>query len=117
MTGAVIAILVVCLIIILVVVGVPLWLTFRRKHAKPSYQDAQGHAQVREGGTDAVLSSPDYVPAERVNPLDGLTVPQEPEQGPTTGGLSGQARRRPVPGDRPAAGDSPAAGESPAAGD
>ncbi len=117
MTGTVIAVLVLCVLIVLVIVGVPLWLTFRRKHTKPNYRDAQGHAEVREAGTDAVLSSPDYVPAERVNPLDGLTVPQEPEQDPPMGGLSGQARRRPVPGDRPDAGNSPAAGDGPAAGD
>ncbi len=111
MTGPVIAMWVVCAIIILAIVGVPLWLTFRRKHAKPSYRDAQGHAQVREAGADAVLGSADYVPAERVNPLDGLTVPQDPEQGPPMGGLSGQARRRPVPGDRPAPEERPASGD------
>ncbi len=104
MTGTVIAIWsVVCLIVILAIVGGSLWLTFRRKHKKPSYQDAQEHARLREqvdqGKPDATLGTPDYVPAERVNPLDGLTVPQDPDEGPPMGGVSGKARRRPVAGD------------------
>ena len=99
MSGAVLSNWPLSLIVILVIVGVPLWLTFRRKHAKPSYRHAQEHFRVKEAGPDAVLGTPDYVPAERVNPLDGLTVPQDPEHGPPAGGQSGRARRRPVPGD------------------
>lgn len=103
MTGAVIATLVVCLIVIVVLVVAAFWLTLRRKHGKPSYQDAQGHfrlrKQVAEAGPEPVLATPDYVPNERVNPLDGLTVPQDPENGPDAGGISGRARRRPIPGD------------------
>jgi hypothetical protein len=99
MSGAVIANWPLALIIILAIVGVPLWLTFRRKHAKPSYRDAQEHFRAKEAGSEAVLKSPDYVPAEQVNPLDGLTVPQDPDNGPEAGGVSGRAHRRPIPGD------------------
>ena len=90
MTGAVIANWPLGLIVILAIVGVPLWLTFRRKHTKPSYRDAQEHFRVKEAGPDAVAGTADYVPAERVNPLDGLTVPQDPENGPAAGGVSGK---------------------------
>jgi hypothetical protein len=89
MTGALI---VICLTVIVLVVGVPLWLTFRRKHTKPTYRDAQAHFQMKESGP-AAARTPDYVPAERVNPLDGLTVPQDLEYGPAVGG------RKPTPGD------------------
>ena len=99
MTGAVIANWPLGLIVILAIVGVPLWLTFRRKHTKPSYRDAQEHFRAKEAGPDAMAGTADYVPAERVNPLDGLTVPQDPENGPAAGGVSGKAPRRPVPGD------------------
>ena len=52
----------------------------------------------------AALSTPDYVPAERVNSLDGLTVPQSSEAGresawpgrpPTPGDLATNARSTP----------------------
>jgi hypothetical protein len=104
MSGTVIAIWsVVCLVLILAIVGGAMWLTFRRRHGQPSYEHAQEHAQLREqveqGNPEATLGTPDYVPADRVNPLDGLTVPQDPDEGPPMGGLSGEARRRPVAGD------------------
>ncbi|MGP8000758.1 MAG: hypothetical protein ACLPKI_26070 [Streptosporangiaceae bacterium] len=103
MTGAVIADWLLGLLVILVVVGVPLWLTLRRKHTRPSYRDAQNHSRLRkrvaEDGPEAALRTPDYVPAERVNPLDGLTVPQDPGHGPAAGGQSGRPGRKPTPGD------------------
>jgi hypothetical protein len=103
MTGAVIANWPLGLIIFGVIVALVLVPTYRFKHKKPSHRDAREHFRVKErvnkGSPEAVLTTPDYVPAERVNPLDGLTVPQDPEHGPPAGGQSGQARRRPVPGD------------------
>jgi hypothetical protein len=103
MPGAVIANWPLSLIVILAIVGVPTWLTFRRKHTKPSYRDAREHFRVKEQvdktGPEAGLRTPDYVPAERVNPLDGLTVPQDPEHGPAAGGRSGRPGRKPTPGD------------------
>ncbi|HTT51067.1 MAG TPA: hypothetical protein VMH35_06695 [Streptosporangiaceae bacterium] len=103
MTGAVIANWPLGLLVILVIIGVPLWLTFRRKHTRPGYQDAQNHSRLRkrvaQDGPAAALHTPDYVPAGRVNPLDGLTVPQHPEHGPAAGGRSGRPGRKPTPGD------------------
>jgi hypothetical protein len=74
MSGAVIANWPIALLIIVAIVGVPLWLTFRRKHVRPDYRDARAHYEAKEAGT----GTGDYVPAERVNALDGLTVPHQP---------------------------------------
>ena len=77
MTGAVIANWPIALLIIVAIVGVPLWLTFRRKHVRPNYHDAHAHYAAKEAGT----GTGEYVPAERVNALDGLTVPHQPGTG------------------------------------
>lgn len=103
MTGAVIANWPLSLIIFVAIVALVLVPTYRFKHKKPSHRDAREHFRVKEqvdkGHPEAALATPDYVPAEQVNPLDGLTVPQDPEHGSPMGGQSGQARRRPVAGD------------------
>jgi hypothetical protein len=99
MTGAVIANWPLCLAIFLVIVAVVLLPTYWVKHTKPSHHDAREHFRVKERvnkeGPSAALSTPDYVPAERVNPLDGLTVPHE--QG--TGQQSGRPGHPPTRGD------------------
>jgi hypothetical protein len=96
MAGALIA---VCVIIFVGIVGLVLVPTYRLKHKKPSHRDAREHFRLRErvskDGPEAALSTPDYVPAERVNPLDGLTVPHE--QG--AGQQSGRPGHTPTPGD------------------
>ena len=74
MSGAVIANWPIALVIIVAIVGVPLWLTFRRKHVRPDYRDAHAHYEAKDAGT----GTGEYVPAERVSPLDGLTVPRQP---------------------------------------
>ena len=51
MTGAVIANWPIALLIIVAIVGVPLWLTFRRKHVRPNYHDAHAHYAAKEAGT------------------------------------------------------------------
>jgi hypothetical protein len=77
MTGAVIANWPIALLIVVAIVGVPLWLTFRRKHVRPDYRDAHAHYEAKEAGT----ATGEYVPAERVNSLHGLTVPHQPGEG------------------------------------
>ena len=77
MSGAVIANWPIILIVIAVIVGVPLWLTLRRKHLGPDYREAQAHYQAKEPGSEAAATS-DYVPGDRVSAWNGLTVPQEP---------------------------------------
>ena len=106
MTGAVIANWPLSLIIFVVIVALVLVPTYRFKHAKPSHRDAREHFRLKKRVTkdspEAVLTTPDYVPAERVNPLDGLTVPQDSEGGR----LSGRPDRRPTPGDLESPSDS-----------
>jgi len=77
MSGAVIAIWPIALLIIVAIVGVPLWLTFRRKQVRPDYRDADAHYQAKEAGT----GTGEYVPADQVNSLHGLTVPRQPGTG------------------------------------
>jgi hypothetical protein len=60
-------------------VGVPLWLTFRRKHVRPDYRDAHAHYQAKASGSAAAQAG-EYVPADRVSALAGLTVPHRPRQ-------------------------------------
>ena len=99
MPGAVIANWPVSLIIIVVIVALVLVPTYRLKSRKPSYRDAREHFRVKERvdkeGPETALSTPDYVPAERVNPLDGLTVPHD--QG--AGQQSGRPGHTPTPPD------------------
>jgi hypothetical protein len=77
MSGAVIANWPIALLIIVAIVGVPLWLTFRRKHVRPDYRDAHAHFEAKESGS----GTGEYVPADRVSSLDGLTVPHESRSG------------------------------------
>lgn len=105
MPGAVIANWPLSLIIFVAIVALVLVPTYPLKHTNPSHRDAREHFRVKERvereGPQAALSTPDYVPAERVNPLDGLTVPQPPG----TGRESARPGRTPTPGDlEPASG-------------
>lgn len=77
MSGAVIANWPIALLIVVAIVGVPLWLTFRRKHVRPDYRDAHAHYEAKESGS----GTGEYVPADRVNSLDGLTVPHQSRTG------------------------------------
>lgn len=67
----------IALVIVLVIVGVPLWLTFRRRHHAPDYREARTHFGAKENpGTPATTS--DYVPTGRVAATDGLTIARSP---------------------------------------
>ncbi|HEY2127923.1 MAG TPA: hypothetical protein VGH77_12135 [Streptosporangiaceae bacterium] len=77
MSGAVIANWPIALLIIVAIAGVPLWLTFRRNHLRSGYRDAHAHDQVKESGP----GTGEYVPADRVSSLDGLTVPHQARMG------------------------------------
>jgi hypothetical protein len=84
MPGAVIANWPIALLIIALIVGVPLWLTFRRRHVSPDYRDARTHYQAKASGSAAAQTG-EYVPADRVNALDGLTVPHQSRQAADNG--------------------------------
>lgn len=77
MPGAVIANWPIALLIIVLIVCVPLWLTFRRKHVRPDYRDARAHYQAKASGSAAAQAG-EYIPADQVSAVDGLTVPHEP---------------------------------------
>jgi hypothetical protein len=77
MSGAVIANWPIALVVIAVIVGVPLWLTVRRKHLGPDYREARAHYKGKASGPGTGPTS-DYVPGDRVSAWNGLTVPQEP---------------------------------------
>lgn len=84
MSGAVIANWPIALVIIVLIVGVPLWLTFRRRHVRPDYRYAQAHYQAKVSGSAAAQAG-EYVPADRVNALDGLTVAHQPRKAADNG--------------------------------
>ena len=99
MPGAVIANWPLCLSIVLFIVAVVLVPTYWFNHTKPSHRDAREHFRVKERvnkeGPQAALSTPDYMPTERVNPLDGLTVPHDHG----AGRQSGRSGHTATPGD------------------
>jgi hypothetical protein len=69
-------------LIVLVIVGVPLYITFRRRHARPDYREARTHFRAKADPSTTPLS--DYVPTDRVPATDGLAVPQTPLEDPET---------------------------------
>ena len=78
MNGVIVANWPIALLIVLAIVGIPLWMTLRHRHAAPDYREAQAHDRAKRaapGGkatSEAVTS--DYVPTEPVAAVDGLTI-------------------------------------------
>ncbi len=73
MNGAIIAIWPIALLIVLAIVGVPLWMTFRHRYARPDYREARAHYRAKQAGPGPVAGR-DYVPAEPVAAVEGLTI-------------------------------------------
>ena len=73
MNGAIIAIWPIALLIVLAIVGVPLWMTFRHRHARPDYPEAPAHYRAQQAAPGTAAGH-DYVPAEPVAAVDGLTI-------------------------------------------
>ena len=67
----------IAMVIVLVIVGVPLWLAFRRRHHAPDYGEARTHFRAKENPGTAATTS-DYIPTERVAATDGLTIARSP---------------------------------------
>ncbi len=76
MNGTVTANWPIALLIILVIVGVPLWMTLRRRHARPDYRDARAHYQAKAADPGPETTS-EYASSTPGAALDGLTVPRE----------------------------------------
>jgi hypothetical protein len=73
MTGALIAIWPIALLIAAAIVGVPLWMTLRHRHASPDYREARAHYHAKQATPEASTTS-DYVPTEPAAAVDGLTI-------------------------------------------
>jgi hypothetical protein len=73
MNGAIIAIWPIVLLILLAIVGVPLWMTFRHPHARPDYREARAHYRAKQAAPGTAAGR-DYVPTEPVAAVDGLTI-------------------------------------------
>ena len=73
MNGAIITIWPIALLIAAAVVGVPLWMTVRRRPATPDYHQARAHYRARQAAAGDAPNS-DFVPTEPVAAVDGLTI-------------------------------------------
>ena len=73
MTGVIIAIWPIAMLIVLAIVGIPLWMTFRHRHAAPDYREARSHYRARQAAPGGEPVS-DFVPAEPAAAVDGLTI-------------------------------------------
>ena len=73
MNGAIIAIWALALLIVLAIVGVPLWMTVRHRHTTPDYRDARGHYRAGRAAPGTAAGR-DYVPTEPAAAVDGLTI-------------------------------------------
>ncbi|HEY5353630.1 MAG TPA: hypothetical protein VIK57_14360 [Streptosporangiaceae bacterium] len=69
MNGAIVANWPIALLIVLAIVGIPLWMTLRHRHATPDYREARAHHHAKQAGATS-----DIVPAEPVAGIDGLTI-------------------------------------------
>jgi hypothetical protein len=73
MNGVIIAIWPIALLIAAAIVGVPLWMTFRHRHARPDYREARAHYRAKQAAPGTAVGR-DYVPTEPVAAVDGLTI-------------------------------------------
>jgi hypothetical protein len=73
MTGVIIAMWPIALLIVLAIVGIPLWMTFRHRHASPDHHEARSHYRAKQS-TPAGQPVSDFVPTEPVAAVDGLTI-------------------------------------------
>ena len=73
MNGAIIASWLIALLIGAAVVGVPLWMTARHRHAAPDYREARAHARDRQAAPGAAART-DVVPTVPAAAVDGLTI-------------------------------------------
>ena len=71
MTGAVIANFPIIALIVLGIVGVPLWMTFKRPDEHPDYAEARAYFRAKAAAEPHVS---EFVPSSPVAAVDGLTV-------------------------------------------
>ncbi len=73
MNGVIVANWPIALVIVLAIVGVPLWMTLRHRHAAPDYREAQAHYRARKMAPGETATS-EFIPTEPVAAVDGLTI-------------------------------------------
>ncbi len=73
MTGVIIATWPIALLIVLAIVGIPLWMTLRHRHAAPDYREARAHHRAKQAAPSTGAAR-DFVPTEPVAAVDGLTI-------------------------------------------
>ena len=73
MTGVIVANWPIALLIAAAIAGIPLWMTFRPRHAAPDYREARAHYRARQAAPGETAAS-DFVPSEPVAAVDGLTI-------------------------------------------
>ncbi|HUY44584.1 MAG TPA: hypothetical protein VMV92_02485 [Streptosporangiaceae bacterium] len=74
MNALVLANFVIGFLIVAAIVGVPLWMTFKRKHSHPDYSEAREHYRAKAA---AAQHTSDFVPTTRVAAVDGLTIARQ----------------------------------------
>jgi hypothetical protein len=70
-TGTVIATFPIIALIVLGIVGVPLWMTFKHPQKQPDYAEARAHFRAKAAAEPHVS---EFVPSSPVAAVDGLTV-------------------------------------------
>ena len=78
MNGAIIAIWPIALLILLAIVGVPLWMIFRHPHARPDYREARAHYHAKQAAAGR-----EYAPTDR-RPRRWMGSPSCARPGPRT---------------------------------
>ena len=73
MNGVIVANWPIALLIAAAIVGIPLWMTLRHRHAAPDYREAREHYRARQAAPGETAAS-DFVPSEPVAAIDGLTI-------------------------------------------
>ena len=78
MNGVIVATWPIALLIVLAIVGIPLWMTLRHRHAAPDYREARAHYRGKRAAPGQAApgqtATSDFIPAEPVAAIDGLTI-------------------------------------------
>ena len=78
MNGVILANWPIALLIVLAIVGIPLWMTLRHRHAPPDFREARAQDRARRAApaerAPAETATSDFIPTEPVAAIDGLTI-------------------------------------------
>ena len=78
MNGVIVANWPIALLIVLAIVGIPLWMALRHRHAAPDDHEARAHQRATRAAAGepapSETATSDYIPDEPVAAIDGLTI-------------------------------------------